>query len=170
MLLQKISLLKLSELKRVGCPDTPLYAIYGSLKHQVVLKHSHIKIYVRENTSVANREKLLSEWYREQLHHLVQELIPKWEETINVKVNSWNIKKMRTKWGSYNTDKKNVLLNLNLAKTPVECVEYIVVHELVHLLERHHNDNFQIYMDRFLPEWKQCREVLNESVLSFEEW
>lgn len=147
-----------------------LDVIYGSVKHQVILKHSHIELHVRENTSVVNRQKLLSEWYREQLHNVVNEFIPKWEHRIGVKVDSWRIKKMRTKWGSCNTDKKSVLLNLNLAMTSVECIEYIVVHELVHLLERHHNDNFQTYMNRYLPDWKQCRDVLNQSVLSFEEW
>jgi len=147
-----------------------LDVIYGSSKYQVVLKHSVIEIHVRVNTSVENRQKLLSEWYREQLHSVVQEFIPKWEHRIGVKVDSWKIKKMRTKWGSCNTDKKSVLLNLNLAMTPVECIEYIVVHELVHLLERHHNDNFQTYMNRYLPDWKQCRDLLNQSILSFEEW
>jgi len=144
--------------------------IYGSAKHQVILKHSIIEIHVRAGTSVDNRLKLLNEWYREQLNTLVQELIPKWEQKIGVTVDSWKIKKMRTKWGSCNTEKKRVLLNLNLAKTPIECIEYIVVHELVHLLERHHNNSFQTYMDRYFPEWKECKNILNQSILSFEEW
>ena len=147
-----------------------LDVIYGSSKHEVVQKHSHLELHVRANTSVENREKLLSEWYREQLHNVVQEYIPKWEDRVGVKLNDWNIKKMRTKWGSCSVEKKNILLNLNLAKTPVECIEYIVVHEMVHLLERHHNDNFKVHMDRLLPEWRSCRDTLNQSILSFEEW
>ena len=147
-----------------------LDVIYGSLKHEVILNHSHIELHVRANTSVENREKLLSEWYREQLYTIVKEIVPKWEERIGVKLNSWKIKKMRTKWGSCSVDKKNILLNLNLVKTPVECIEYIVVHELVHLLERYHNDSFKVYMDRFLPEWRQCRDMLTNSVLGHEEW
>jgi predicted metal-dependent hydrolase len=147
-----------------------LDVIYGSVKHVVVLKHSHIELHVRENTSVANREKLLNEWYRIQLHTAIKELIPKWEAKVGITLNAWDIKKMRTKWGSCNIEKKNILLNLNLAKTPIECIEYIVVHEMVHLLERHHNDNFKVHMDRLLPSWRQCRELLNESVLGFEEW
>lgn len=147
-----------------------LDVIYGSAKHQVVLKHSHIELHVRANTSVENREKLLSEWYREQLHSLVQEYIPKWEHHIGIKLNDWKIKKMRTKWGSCSIDKKNILLNLNLAKTPVECIEYIVVHEMVHLLERNHNDNFKAHLDRLLPEWREYKDLLNQSILSFEEW
>lgn len=147
-----------------------LDVIYGSVKHQVVLKHSHIELHVRANTSVENRQKLLNEWYREQLHTIIEEFIPKWEHRVGVTLNSWKIKKMRTKWGSCSVEKKQILLNLNLAMTPVECIEYIVVHEIVHLLERHHNDNFKVYMDKFLPEWKSYRDTLNQSILSFEEW
>jgi len=147
-----------------------LDVIYGSSKHKVVLKHSHIELHVKTNTTVENREKLLNEWYRAELAILVQEFVPKWEEKIGVKLNTWQIKKMRTKWGSCSIEKKNILLNLNLVKTPVECIEYIVVHEIVHLLERHHNDSFKMYMDRYFPEWKNCRDTLNQSVLGFEEW
>ncbi len=147
-----------------------LEVIYGAKKHQVVLKHSTLEIHVRTATSTENRQKLLNEWYREQLHTIVQELISKWEKRIGVEVNSWNIKKMRTRWGSCSIDKRSILLNLNLAKTPIECIEYIVLHETVHLLERYHNDNFKVYMDRLLPEWKRYRDILNQSILSFEEW
>jgi len=147
-----------------------LDVIYGSTKHQVVLKHSVIEIHVRVNTSVENRYKLLSEWYREQLHRVILDLVPKWEQKVGTTVDSWKIKKMRTKWGSCSPDNKRMLLNLNLAKTPVDCIEYIVVHELVHLLERNHNDNFRVHMDRLLPEWRSCRDTLNQSILSFEEW
>ena len=147
-----------------------LDVIYGSAKHQVILKHSVIEIHVRTGTSVDNRLKLLNEWYREQLYTLVQELIPKWEQKIDVTIDSCKIKKMRTKWGSCNIDKKSILLNLNLAKVPVECIEYIIVHEMVHLLERHHNDNFKTHMKRFIPEWCRYKDILNQSVLSFENW
>ncbi len=147
-----------------------LDVVYGSIRHEVVLRHSHIELHVRVNTSAENRQKLLNAWYREQLHAIVQKLIPKWRERIGIELNSWSIKKMRTKWGSCSVDKKNILLNLNLAKTPVECIEYIVVHEMVHLLERHHNNNFKVHMDRFLPEWKQCRDILNQSILSYDNW
>lgn len=147
-----------------------LDVIYGSTKHQVVLKHSAIELHVRTGTTTENRLKLINEWYREELYSVVDELIPKWEKRISVAVDSWNIKKMRTKWGSCNIDKKRLLLNLHLAKTPVECIEYIVVHEMVHLLERHHNDTFKSYMDIFLPEWKECRDILNQSMLSYDDW
>ncbi len=147
-----------------------LEVVYGAKKHQVVLNHSTLEIHVKMGTSIENRQKLLNAWYRGHLHTVAQEFISKWEDRTGIELNSWSIKKMRTKWGSCNIDKRNILINLNLAKAPVECIEYIVVHEMVHLLERHHNNNFKSYMDRYLPEWKKCREILNQSVLGYEEW
>ncbi len=147
-----------------------LNVIYGASKHEVLQNHSTLELHVRAGTSVANREKLLHEWYREQLQDVAQNLVPMWEKKIGVKLDSWKIKKMRTKWGSCNIDKKSILLNLNLAKVPVECIEYIIVHEMVHLLERHHNDNFKAHLDRYLPEWNKYKDMLNQSILSFEDW
>lgn len=77
----------------------------------------------------------------------------------------WGIKKMKTKWGSCNIKERRIWLNLELAKKPIECLEYVLVHELVHLLERHHNQRFQAYMDQYLPQWRQCREILNREPL-----
>jgi len=139
-------------------------------KHKIIQNHSKLELYVRSHTSTENRQLVLNEWYRDQLKKEIVKLVTKWEKIIDVELSSWSIKKMRTKWGSCNIDRKSILLNLELAKVPVECIEYIVVHEMVHLLERHHNDNFKVYMDRFLPEWKQCRDILNQSVLGYEEW
>jgi len=147
-----------------------LDVLYDSQKHYIVLNHSTIELHVKPGTTVENRYKLLQEWYREQLHEIVHKLVDKWEKQINIKLNNCQIKKMRTKWGSCNIEKKNILLNLHLARTPVECIEYIIIHEMVHLIERHHNDNFKILMDRFLPDWKRCRDLLNESYLPYEEW
>ncbi|WP_434637073.1 M48 family metallopeptidase [Sulfurimonas sp. NW7] len=147
-----------------------LEVVYGAKKYTVVKRHSTIELHVNLNTTVKNRQKLLNKWYREQLQIVVGRLIVKWQAIINVEIHNWSIKKMRTKWGSCNIEKKNILLNLSLARTPVECIEYIVVHEMVHLLERHHNDNFKVYMDRYLPEWKSYRDILNQSILIHEEW
>lgn len=142
-----------------------LDVIHGSAKHHVVLKHSHLELHVRANTSVDNRKLVLSEWYREQLQNKALYLILKWEKIIGVELSSWSIKKMRTKWGSCNIKNKRVFLNLDLAKNSVECIEYIVVHELLHLLERHHNDNFRNLLNYYLPNWKESRDNLNNSIL-----
>ena len=147
-----------------------LDVLYDSKKHYIALKHSKIELHIKPNTTTENRYKLLQEWYRRELNKIVSKLIDKWEKRIDVKLDSWQIKRMKTKWGSCNIENKSILINLYLARTPIECIEYIIVHELIHLLERHHNDNFKMYMNRFSPEWEKCRNMLNQSYLPYEEW
>lgn len=142
---------------------------YG--RHEVVIKNNHkLILYVTPNTTRANRELALNAWYRAALKARVADLIAKWEPIIGVKVNEWGIKKMKTKWGSCNIGDGRVWLNLELANKPAECLEYILVHEMVHLLERHHNDQFRAYMDKFMPQWRWHRDVLNQSPLAHENW
>ena len=136
----------------------------------VILKHKTIELYIRPQTSKLKMHLVLEDWYRSELKLIVQELITKWEKRMGVKSESFGIRKMKTKWGSCNTDAKSVLLNLELAKKPYQCIEYIVVHELVHLLERRHNDRFITLMNRFLPEWKQLKNDLNRLPISHFEW
>ncbi|WP_294964113.1 SprT family zinc-dependent metalloprotease [Sulfurimonas sp.] len=142
-----------------------LNVIIGSSKHKIVKNHSKLELHVRANTSIENRQKVLNDWYREELKKEISKLIPKCEKLVNIKVNSWEIKKMKTKWGSCNIENKKILLNLELAKKSIENIEYIVVHELVHLMERHHNDNFKKLMDKFMPNWRERRDELNSGVL-----
>ena len=136
----------------------------------VILRHKTIELYIRPQTSKLKMHLVLEDWYRSELKLIIQELITKWEKKIGVKSESFGIRKMKTKWGSCNTDTKSVLLNLELAKKPYQCIEYIVVHELVHLLERRHNDRFITLMNRFLPEWKQLKNDLNRLPISHFEW
>jgi predicted metal-dependent hydrolase len=91
-------------------------------------------------------------------------LIPKWEATLGVKVNNVKVQTMKTKWGSCNTDNKNVLFNIELAKKPFECIEYVVVHELLHLIERTHSDYFRALLDKHMPNWRQYKGQLNELI------
>ena len=147
-----------------------LDVIYDSNKHFIVLKHSKIELHIKKNTTTENRYKLLLEWYRIELKKIVEKLIKKWEEKLNIELNGWQIKKMKTKWGSCNIEKKYLTLNLYLARVPVECIEYIVVHEIVHLFERHHNNNFEKYMDSYLPQWREYRKKLQEISLSYQNW
>jgi predicted metal-dependent hydrolase len=138
---------------------------------KVVLRHNSIlDLHVRPRTSAEKREQALQRWYREQLRVLVPPLLEKWQPVLGVQVAQWRIKKMKTKWGSCNMDANRIWLNLELAKKPPSCLEYILVHELVHLLERHHNDRFREYMDRFMPQWRLHREELNQAPLSHERW
>ncbi|MFA6036925.1 MAG: M48 family metallopeptidase [Legionellales bacterium] len=97
---------------------------------------------------------------RIQLQILAQPLFDKWQPIIGVRINEWRIKKMKTRWGTCNIQDKRIWLNLTLIKKPVECLEYIIVHELVHLLERDHNKRFHAFMDQFLPNWRECKKLL----------
>lgn len=129
-----------------------------------------LDLFVHPGSSVEQREAVLQRWYREQLKALIPPLLEKWQSALGVQVSAWGIKKMKTKWGSCNTTASRVWLNLELVKTPVQCLEYIVVHELVHLLERHHNERFTALMDGFMPQWRQYRVMLSKSPLGHEEW
>lgn len=136
----------------------------------IVLKHSIIELYVRPATTTAQRKVLIEEWYRARLKELIPDIIKKWEKELKVNVNEFAIKKMKTKWGTCNINVGRIWLNLELAKKPLVCIEYIVVHEMVHLLERKHNDNFISYMNKFLPRWKKIKEQLNRLPLSHVDW
>jgi predicted metal-dependent hydrolase len=122
------------------------------------------------DTSKEKRLKLLDEWYREQIKRRLPALLNKWQAIVGVEPNHCGIRKMKTKWGSCNTSEKRIWLNLELAKKPPECLEYILVHELVHLLERHHNRRFKAFMDEFMPKWSLHRDTLNSSPLANENW
>lgn len=129
-----------------------------------------LDLFVRPSATAAQREEALLRWYREQLKERIPALLEKWQRTLRVKATAWGVKKMKTKWGSCNPTAKRIWLNLELAKKPVQCLEYIVVHELVHLLERHHNDRFMALMDKHLPHWRASRDLLNSGMLGHEIW
>lgn len=140
-------------------------------KHTVFQKgKSKLELSVGANTSLENKLKLLNSFYRSQLQQRLEKMLPKWEERLSVKPNAIGIKKMKTKWGSCNTDTKRIWLNLELAKKPVECLEFILVHEFVHLIERNHNKRFVVLMDKHLPDWRERRNLLNSLPLAYEDW
>jgi len=135
-----------------------------------LLKSGKLKMYVRRDASIESKEKLLTEWYREQLKRLIPELLEKWQPVIGQNANDWRVKKMKTKWGSCNIEQRRVWLNLELAKKPIECLEYILVHELVHFYERSHNQRFKDILEKAMPNWQARRKLLNSSPLAFENW
>lgn len=138
---------------------------------KVVLKSkTHIDLFVRPDTSIGQRQVILNDWYRKQLKEQIPSLIEKWEKIIGVTVSDWGIKQMKTKWGTCNIEQKRIWINLELAKKPTPCLEYIVVHEMIHLLERHHNDHFLSYIEKFIPKWKQLKDELNKLPVSHGEW
>lgn len=129
-----------------------------------------LKMFVRPNTTESKRAAVMKEWYRKKLKDQIPELLEKWEKIVGVKADDWGVKQMRTKWGACNIEAKRIWLNLELAKKPPICLEYIIVHELVHLLERHHNDRFVSHMDSFMPKWRLYRDQLNELPVAHEDW
>ncbi|WP_317897152.1 M48 family metallopeptidase [Aurantibacillus circumpalustris] len=138
---------------------------------KVIIKtKTHIDLFVRPKTSVEQSQNILNEWYRKQLKSQIPGLINKWEKIMGVTVSDWGVKQMKTKWGTCNIEQKRIWVNLELAKKPLNCLEYIVVHEMVHLLERNHNDRFHFHMNNYLPNWKVYREELNKMPVSHGEW
>lgn len=131
---------------------------------------TYIDLYLRPNTTTEQRHTIINEWYRKVLKDQIPAIIDKWEKVIGVTVEEWAVKQMKTKWGTCNIEKGRIWMNLELAKKPLRCLEYIVVHEMIHLLERNHNERFLAYIDKFLPQWRQYKDELNRLPVSHTEW
>jgi hypothetical protein len=132
-------------------------------KEYVELRNQgYMDLYMRPTSTPEKREKVLFEWYRQKLKELVPFYIEKWEKIIGVEVKEFGIKRMKTRWGTCNTRDKRIWINLELARKAPQCLEYIIVHEMVHLLEKRHNKAFRDYMNEFLPAWKTIKNELNE--------
>ena len=129
-----------------------------------------LDLFVRPGANAAQREEVLLRWHREQLKALIPQLLEKWQPIIGVQANHWGVKKMKTKWGSCNPSSGTIRLNTELAKKPRECIEYIVVHEMIHLIEPTHGPRFIALMDRFMPAWRETRELLNRLPARHERW
>ena len=146
----------------------------------VLQVHDRPSLAIRNNTTLElrvppeferdEREQVLLRWYRTRLREQLRVLVPKWEAASGLHVAEWRIKRMKTKWGSCNIEARRIWLNLELAKKPSSCLEYIVVHEMVHLLERNHNERFVEHMNRLLPSWRHHRDELNRAPLAHEDW
>ncbi len=131
---------------------------------------SSLDLFVRPGTAADQREAVLLRWHREQLRLVVPALLKKWQVQLGVPVAEYGIKKMKTKWGSCSRSARRIWLNLELAKKPMRCIEYIVVHEMLHLRHRRHDDEFVALLDKRLPTWRQARAELNRMPLAHEEW
>lgn len=132
---------------------------------------THLDLFVNPGRTVEQRQAVLTRWYRQQLmNEMIPPLLEQWQAKLGVQVSAWCIKRMKTKWGSCNPVTGKVWFNLELAKKPVQCLEYIIAHELAHLLERHHNDRFTALMEIHLPRWRQYREMLSLTPLGHEAW
>ena len=145
--------------------------IYDDKPAYVSLKGKNkIILSVRPNSNCTKREQVMSDCYRKELRAVARGLIERWQKVMGVHIKGWGIKRMKTKWGTCNQKAGRIWLNLELAKKPEQCLEYIIVHELTHLLEKNHNDRFKAYLDSYMPKWRQYKEELNRAVLSHERW
>ena len=129
-----------------------------------------LRLTVPVGSDTAARRKVLDTWYRRQLKAAIPALVEKWQPAIGRDVTGWTVRRMKTKWGSCNPDSGRLWFNVELAKKHPACLEYIVVHEMTHLLARTHNDRFVELMDGHLPNWRATRDELNGAPLSEEEW
>ena len=140
-------------------------------RHRIDFKnHKELNLYISPGADAQQRARLLQQWYRRQLRAQIPPLLEKWQKKLGVKAAHWGIKHMRTKWGSCNPAARRIWLNLELAKKPKACLEYILVHELVHLLEPTHNERFVALMDQYLPAWRSHRDLLNSLPLAHHDW
>ena len=147
-----------------------LKVIEHNKRRKVCLKQNTIELYIKPGTNTEKRKEIIEDWYRKQLKEIIPKYITKLEKKMNVQVKEIGIKKMKTKWGTCNIEAKRIWLNLELAKKPIHCLEYIIIHEMTHLLERNHNTRFVSLMNNLLPNWKDVKEELNELPVGFVEY
>lgn len=147
-----------------------LTVIERDAKPSVAVDHKRIRLFVRPGSDQAKRAEVIHEWYRSILHELVPRLLSKWEPRLGVRVNAYFLQRMKTKWGSCNHRAGHIRLNTELVKKPKDLVEYVVVHELIHLIEPKHNDRFFALLEKHWPYWREARAELNELSLTAEEW
>lgn len=152
------------ELIRVFGVKKPLKIDYSNKNILAYLHNDQFFLRIKENYDQKKREKVVEEFYRKELKKLVGEMIKKWEPVMGVKVNEFGIKKMKTRWGTCNVNDQRVWINLHLAKEKPEVIELVVVHEMVHLLERLHNKRFYALMDKFLPNHRALEKALDGKV------
>lgn len=148
-----------------------LKVIEVSQPQRVCIKNKRVlELCVRPGANREQRAKVMEDFYRAELKKHLTELLEKWERRTGIKVNEAGVKKMRTKWGTCNSEARRIWINLELAKKPLGCLEYILVHEMVHIRERLHNDRFQALVYQFLPRWKHLKDELNQLPVSHMEW
>lgn len=143
-----------------------LNVIYQQAPPAVVINGTQfIDLYVREGSTIEKRAEVMREWYRAELKETLKPLVEKWEEILQVNVKHWEVKQMKTLWGSCNHKTQRIIFNLELIKKPTHCIEYIVAHEMTHLVERLHNSKFTAILDAHIPTWRLLKDELNDFVV-----
>jgi predicted metal-dependent hydrolase len=146
-----------------------LKVVEEDLAPAIELKHRTLVMYVRPGATREQKESLMQGWYRKQLKEIASPMMKKWSKKLQIEVNEICIRAMKTKWGTCNEEAKRIWLNTELAKKSLESIEYVLVHEMVHFLERKHNDIFIGYMDKFLPKWRGIKQELNQVIQGYED-
>jgi predicted metal-dependent hydrolase len=144
--------------------------VYRDAKPSVVLDHKNITLTVRPGSDEAKRAQIIHEWHKRLLHEAVPELIRKWERKLKVEVRGYFLQRMKTKWGSCNQQAGHIRLNTELVKKPKDLLEYVIVHEMAHLIEPTHNGRFIAILGKHYPSWREARAELNELPLTAEVW
>ncbi|CAB3785249.1 hypothetical protein LMG28614_02086 [Paraburkholderia ultramafica] len=147
-----------------------MIVVEADVKPFVKLNHKRITLSVRPGHDMAKRAEVMHAWHMSLLHALVQELIAKWEPKLGVHVSGYFLQRMKTKWGSCNHRAGNIRLNTELVKKPKDLVEYVVLHEMLHLLEPKHSDRFVALIDQYWPQWRESRAELNALPLGHQSW
>jgi predicted metal-dependent hydrolase len=129
-----------------------------------------IELRVGQRTTQEQRDKILQRWYRNELKALLPAVIEKWQSRLGVDLFEWRIRRMKTKWGTCTAETRRIWLNSELVKKPLPCIEYLVVHELAHLIERRHNERFVSILEEHLAGWRLRRDELNAAPLAYERW
>ncbi len=135
-----------------------------------IKRKKYIDLYINKNMSFKKKEQIFNNFYRSEIKKIIPDLKDKWEKILNVNVNEVRIKKMKTKWGSCNPKEKRIWLNLELVKKQYHCIEYIMVHEMIHLIEKKHNEKFKYLISAHIPQWEHYKKELNHSILSYSNW
>lgn len=131
----------------------------------VLVEPGRIDLFVKPGSNIEIRLNLLEAWYRKKLREAIPPLVDKWQRAMGVEISEWRIKRMKTRWGTCNVRARRIWINLELIKQPVHLLEFIIVHELTHLLEPSHNDRFKKLMDKNMPDWRQRQKELKQTVL-----
>ena len=147
-----------------------LTVVEQKTKPYVSIDHKRVTLHVRPGSDLAKRAEIIHEWHKSLLHEFIPPLIKKWESKLGVQVAAYFLQRMKTKWGSCNYKAGHIRLNTELVKKPKDLVEYVIVHEMVHLLEPTHNDRFIAILDKYYPSWREARAELNELPLTAEVW
>jgi predicted metal-dependent hydrolase len=143
---------------------------YKEAKPRVSIDHKRITLTIRKGSSLKKREQVIHEWHKSLLHERIPPILEKWERKLGVKVNNYFLQRMKTKWGSCNHRAGHIRLNTELVKKPKDLLEYVIVHEMAHLIEPTHSDRFVAILNKHYPTWREARAELNELPLRSENW